>query len=98
MAEYMITRASIINRCNSDGKEHLMFTEKERPCKEAFLKEIKDNEGTICSRYFIQLESIEDIDELGTKYDVDILVTRNLDFNNVISLVLYDEEIDRELY
>lgn len=98
MAEYMITRASIINRCNSDGKEHLMFTEKERPCKEAFFKEIKDNEGTICSRYFIQLESIEDIDELGTKYDVDILVTRNLDFNNVISLVLYDEEIDQELY
>ena len=27
MAEYMITRASIINRCNSDGKEHVLFTD-----------------------------------------------------------------------
>ena len=44
MAEYMITRASIINRCNSDGKEHFLFTEKERPCREAFLKDVKDNE------------------------------------------------------
>jgi hypothetical protein len=94
MAEYMITRASLINRCNADGKEHLLFTEKEKPCKEAYLKELKDNGGKICSRYFINLKSIEDVDALGTKYDVDVLVTRNLDFENVISLVLYDEEIE----
>lgn len=98
MAEYMIARASIINRCNSDGKEHVIFTEKERPCKEAVLKELQNNEGEVCSRYFIQLDSIEDIDKLGEQYNVDVLVTRNLDFNNVISLVLYDEEIDEGLY
>ena len=94
MTEYMITRASIINRCNSDGKEHFMFTEKERPCKEAFLKELQDNDGKDCSRFFVQLDSIEAIDKLGAQYGVDVLVTRNLDFNDVISLVLYDEEID----
>ena len=98
MTEYIITRASIINRCNSDGKEHFLFTEKERPCKEAFLKDVKDKEGKICSRYFIELDSIEAVDKLETQYDVDVLVTRNLDFNNIISLVLYDEEIEQELY
>lgn len=98
MAEYIITRASIINRCNSDGKEHFLFTEKEKPCREAFLKDVKDNEGKTCSRYFIELDSIEAVDKLGNQYDVDVLVTRNLDFNNIISLVLYYEEIDQELY
>ena len=98
MAEYMITRASTINRCNSDGKEHFLFTEKERPCKEATLKYVKDNEGRTCSRYFIELDSIEAVDKLGTQYDADILVTRNLDFDNTISLVIYDEEIAQELY
>lgn len=98
MAEYMITRASIINRCNSDGKEHFLFTDKERPCKEALLKYVKDNEGKTCSRYFIEIDSIEDVENLGTQYGVDVLVTRNLDFDNIISLVLYDEEIDQELY
>ncbi len=98
MAEYMITRASIINRCNTDGKEHLLFTGKERPCKEAYLKELKDNDGKMCSRYFIELNSIEDIDKLGAKYDVDVLVTRNLDFDEVISLVLYDEEIEQDVF
>ena len=94
----MITRASTINRCNSDGKEHFLFTEKERPCKEATLKYVKDNEGRTCSRYFIELDSIEAVDKLGTQYDADILVTRNLDFDNTISLVIYDEEIAQELY
>ena len=94
----MITRASIINRCNSDWKEHFLFTEKERPCKEAFLKYVKDSEGRTCSRYFIELDSIEAVDNLVTQYGVDVLVTRNLDFDNIISLVLYDEEIDQELY
>lgn len=45
MAEYIITRAKIVNRCNTDGKLHLMFTEKERPCEEAYLKEIRDTSG-----------------------------------------------------
>ncbi len=98
MAEYIITRASIINRCNSDGQEHFLFTEKERPCKEAVLKDIKDNEGKTCRRYFIELDSIEAVDRIGSQYGVDVLVTRNLDFNSVISVVLYDEEINRDLY
>lgn len=71
-----------------DGKPHLLFTETERPCKAAFLEEIKDNDGNICSRYFIEIEdSVESLDALGTKYDVDVIVTRNIDFNNHIALV-----------
>lgn len=95
MAEYMITRASIINRCNNDGKLHLIFTDKEKPCEEAYLKEIKDIDGNLCSRYFIEVNSIEDAEALGIKYDVDVLITRNLDFEEIISLVLYDEEIEQ---
>lgn len=91
--EYIISRASIINRCNTDGKLHLMFTDKERPCKEAKLKELKDNEGNRCSRFVIELNSIEEVDALGEKYRVDVLVTKNNDFNQYIALVLYDEEI-----
>ena len=91
----MITRASIINRCNNDGKLHLIFTDKEKPCEEAYLKEIKDIDGNLCSRYFIEVNSIEDADALGIKYDVDVLITRNLDFEEIISLVLYDEEIEQ---
>lgn len=87
----MISRSSIVNRCNSDGKIHLMFTEKERPCLEAYRKEISDIDGNLCNRYFIELNSIEEIDALGTKYDVDVMVTRNLDFEDVIALLLYDE-------
>lgn len=93
MQEHMITRSSIINNCNSDGKLHLLFTEEERPCSEAYLKEVYDNDDNKCSRYFINLSSIEEVDELGNKYDVDVLITRNLDFDGIISLVLYDEEI-----
>lgn len=94
MAEYIITRASIINRCNTDGKLHLMFTEKERPCEEAYLKKLTDTEGNPCSRYFIKLDSIESVDALGIKYDVDVMITRNLGFEDIIAIVLYDEEID----
>lgn len=73
----------------------MLFTEKERPCKEAYLKELKDNTGILCSRYFINLNSIEEVDELGIKYDVDVLVTHNRSFDHVIALVLYDEEIEQ---
>ena len=45
MQEHIITRSSIINNCNSDGKLHLLFTEEERPCSEAYLKEVYDNDG-----------------------------------------------------
>lgn len=93
--KYIVTRASIINRCNNDGKLHLLFTERERPCEEAVLENVYDNEGNLCSRYFINLESIEEADKLGEKYDVDILITRNLDFDKYISVVLYDEEIKK---
>lgn len=98
MKEYIITRSSIINNCNNDGNIHLMFTEKERPCEEAYLKELDDSDGTKCSRYFIQVSSIEDVASLGAKYDVDVMITRNLDFNNVIALVLYDEEIEYSFF
>ena len=93
MQEYMITRASIINRCETDGKLHLLFTEEEKPCEEAYLKELISNDGELCSRYFIQLETIEDVDRLGDKYDVDILISKNLDFSGYISLVLFDEDL-----
>lgn len=83
MQEHMITRSSIINNCNSDGKLHLLFTEEERPCSEAYLKEVYDNDGNKCSRYFINLSSIEEVDELGNEYDVDVLITRNLDFSSL---------------
>ena len=53
MAKYMISRASIINRCNKDGKEHLIHTEAERPCKEAFLEDITDKDGNLNKRFFI---------------------------------------------
>lgn len=90
----MISKASIVNRCNSDGKLHMFFTEKERPCKEAYLKELPDLEGELCSRFFIELDSIEDIGALGERYEVDVLVTRNLGFDNMVALLLYDEEIE----
>ncbi|MBQ8547463.1 MAG: hypothetical protein IJ427_03105 [Lachnospiraceae bacterium] len=93
MAEYIITRVSIINRCWEDGKLHLKFTEKERPCKEAYLKELLDNDGNECSRYFLELNSIEEVDALGGKYDVDVMISRNLNFDNIIALILYDEEL-----
>ena len=98
MAKYIITRASMINACNSDGKLHLMFTDTERPCKEAFLEEIVDTEGVLCSRFFIEAASIEELYEIGERYDVDVLITKNSDFPEYISVVLYDEEIDRSLF
>ena len=97
MAEYMITRASIINRCNTDGKLHLLFTKAEKPCKEAYLKELPDNDGEPCSRYFIELSAIEEIAALGDRYDCDVMVSQNTDFDGIIALVLYDEEIDKDL-
>lgn len=93
--KYIIARASIINRCNTDGKEHLFMTENERPCEEVVLTEILDKHGKKCSRFMIELDTIEDVDKLGEKYKVDVLVTRNLEFDGYISLVLYDEEIDQ---
>jgi len=91
--EYMITRQSISNRCNSDGELHLEFTEAEKPCKEAYLKELLDKSGELCSRYFIDIEpTVEAVNNLGKKYDVDILITENTAFPDVVALVLYDEE------
>ena len=48
--ECIISRASTISRCNRDGKLHLFFTEREKPCGEAYLKEILDSGGNKCSR------------------------------------------------
>lgn len=59
---------------------------------------MKDNEGKTCSRYFIELDSIEAVEKLGIHYCFDALATRNLDFYNIISLVIYDKEIAQELY
>ena len=74
----IVTRSSIINRCNSDGEIHFFMTEKEKPCDEAVLTEM--------------------LDKNGEKYKVDVLVTRNVEFDNYVAIVLYDEEINRNLY
>lgn len=97
MAEYLITRASIVNRLNSDDRGHFRHTENERPCSEAYLKELRDIYGNKCSRYFIQLDTIEDVDSLGTKYNVDAVITRNDLFEDYIAIVLYDEVLDKSL-
>lgn len=91
--ECIITRSSIINRCNTDGELHLIFTETEKPCEEAYLKELLDSDSNKCSRYFIDLDTITELDKLGEKYDTDILVSKNLDFPEYTALILYDEEI-----
>ena len=92
----IISRSSVIHRCNEDGELHLLFTEREKPCEEAYLKEVLDVEGNKCSRYFIDLDTITDLDKLGEKYDTDVLVTKNLDFPEYTALILYDEEIKQE--
>lgn len=94
--ECIISRSFIINRCNEDGKIHLLFTEKEKPCEEAYLKELLDSDGNKCSRYFIDLDTITELDTLGEKYDSDVLVTKNRDFPKYTALILYDEEIGQE--
>ena len=94
--ECIISKSSIINRCNEDGEIHLLFTEREKPCEEAYLKEVLDVEGNKCSRYFINLDTITDLDKLGEKYDTDVLVTKNLDFPEYTAIILYDEEIKQE--
>lgn len=82
-----------INKCNTDGKLHLLFSAKEKPCEEAYIKELLDSNGNMCNRYFFDLDAITEQDKLGKKYDVDVLVTENLDFLRYSALVLYDEEI-----
>ena len=94
--ECIISKSSIINRCNEDGEIHLLFKEREKPCEEAYLKEVLDVEGNKCSRYFIDLDTITDLDKLGEKYDTDVLVTKNLDFPEYTAIILYDEEIKQE--
>lgn len=70
------------------------FTEAERPCREAYLKELRDENGILCSRYCIRLASIEEVDRLGSIYDANVMITRNLGFPDRIALVLYDEELE----
>ena len=94
--ECIISKSSIINRCNEDEEIHLLFTEREKPCEEAYLKEILDSDGNKCSRYFIDLNTIIELDKLGEKYDTDVLVTKNMDFPEYTALILYDEEIKQE--
>ena len=43
--ECIISRSSVINKCNEDGEFHLLFTDKEKPCEEAYLKELLDSDG-----------------------------------------------------
>lgn len=80
-----------------DGKPHLLFSAKEKPCEEAYIKELLDSNGNRCSRYFIDLDTIAELDKLGKKYDVDVLVKENLDISEYIALVLYDEKLYRGL-
>lgn len=91
--ECIISRASIVNRCTTDGKVHYHFTEKERPCKEAYLKDMIDDSGNPCSRYCIDLNTITELDQLGEDYEKDILVTKNYDFTNYVTLIIYDEPL-----
>ena len=74
----------------------MLFTEKEKSCEEAYIKELLDSDGNKCSRYFIDLDTITELDKLGEKYDTDVLVTKNLDFPEYIAIILYDEEIKQE--
>lgn len=53
-------------------------TEKEKPCEEAYIKESLDSNDNTCSRYFIDLDTIAELDKLGKKYDVDVLVTEKM--------------------
>ena len=41
--ECIISRSSVINRCNEDGELHLLFIKKEKPCEEAYIKELLDS-------------------------------------------------------
>ncbi len=91
--KYIITKSSIIKRCATDGKDHRMFTEDERPCKEATLEEITDKNGNKCSRFFIEIDdTIEALDALCDNYVADIKVSRNLFFPNDIVLIICDDE------
>lgn len=64
--------------------------------RRGIFKEIIDIDGNKCSRYFIELDTILELDKLGEKYDTDILVTKNLDFPEYVAIVIYDEELIQE--
>lgn len=92
--KYIITKSSIIKNCMLDGKNHQLFTENERPCKEAVLEEILDKNGNRCSRFFIEVDNtIEELDKLCDNYVADIKVSRNLFFPDYITLVICDDEV-----
>lgn len=91
--KYIITKSSIIKRCMSDGQNHQLFTENERPCNDAVLEEIIDRNGNRCSRFFIEIDNtIEALDKLCDNYVADIKVSRNLFFPDYITLVICDDE------
>lgn len=88
--EYIITKRSTIIKNNRDGKDHSRVTQKERPCEEAYVKDIIDNEGNVQSRYFIQLETIDDLFHFEKKYQVNTLLRKNKEFPEYIAIVMDD--------
>ena len=96
--KYIITRASIINEVNRKNKYYPNTFKRHKPCKGAYIDKIKNNEGEVLTRYFIDIQNLEELEALGIEYKVDILLSCNLDFNNHRSLILYDEVLAEELF
>ena len=64
------------------------------PCRWQTRADLCNENGILCSRYCIRLASIEEVDRLGSIYDANVMITRNLGFPDRIALVLYDEELE----
>lgn len=90
MQEYIVTRKSIIRRNNKDGKDHSHVTKGERPCEEAYIKDIVDVDGNVQSRYFIEINSVDELFEFERKYQVNTLLRVNKEFPDYIAIVMDD--------
>ena len=88
--EYLITRKSIIKRNNHDGRDHSKVSSKDRPCEEAYVKDVIDYHGNIQSRYFIELNSVTELFEFERKYKVHTSLKRNKEFPNYIAIIMED--------
>lgn len=88
--EYIITRRSTIVRNNKDGKDHSRVTRREKPCDEAYISDIIDVDGNVQSRYFIELETIDDLFALEKKYRLNTLLRTNKEFPDYIAIIMDD--------
>lgn len=95
--KYMITKMSIINRLKKE-EFRVLYTEEEKPCKEAFLDKIKDCCGEECTRYFIVLDnSLKALEDFRAEVGSSVIFTENTTFN-CPELVLFDENADNDYY